>query len=51
MNRSTSSGGSTHTLYEEIGYFTRDGRRGQLDLHLEIRNGRVEGTLIITEGR
>ncbi len=35
----------------ETGYYTRDGRQGQLDLDLVVRDGRVEGVLIITEGR
>jgi hypothetical protein len=48
---SSSSSGGEYRLDEEKGYHTRDGRRGQLDLHLEIRNGQVHGFLILTEGR
>lgn len=48
---STSSGGNEARHTEEAGYYTRDGRRGYLDLDVVVRDGRVEGTLIITEGR
>jgi hypothetical protein len=55
---STTGGGSSSTSgptearhTEETSYYTRDGRRGHLDLDLVVRDGRVEGTLIITEGR
>lgn len=47
----SSSGGNEARLTEETGYYTRDGRRGQLDLDVVVRNGQVEGTLILTEGR
>jgi hypothetical protein len=45
------SGGNVARETREISYYTRDGRRGCLDLDLVVRDGRVEGTLIITEGR
>jgi hypothetical protein len=48
---SSSSGGNEARHTEETSYYTRDGRRGQLDLDVVVRNGRVEGTLTITEGR
>ncbi len=47
---SESSGDTARETRETI-YYTRDGRRGHLDLDLTVRNGRVQGTLIITEGR
>lgn len=48
---SSSSGGNEARHSEETSYYTRDGRRGHLDLDLIVRDGKVEGTLIITEGR
>jgi hypothetical protein len=48
---STSSGGNEARQTKDMSYYTRDGRRGFLDLELTVRNERVEGTLILTEGR
>jgi hypothetical protein len=48
---SSTSGGGEARYTEETSYYTRDGRRGHLDLDVVVRHGRVEGTLIITEGR
>jgi hypothetical protein len=47
----SSAGGGEARQSEATSYYTRDGRRGCLDLDLVVRNGRVEGTLTITEGR
>jgi hypothetical protein len=45
------SGGNVARETRETSYYTRDGRRGCFDLDLTVRDGRVEGTLILTEGR
>jgi hypothetical protein len=48
---SSSSGGNEARETVGTNYYTRDGRQGYLDLDLVVRDGRVEGTVIITEGR
>jgi hypothetical protein len=47
----SSGGGNEARVVSATGYTTRDGRQGYLDLDLVVRDGQVEGTLILTEGR
>jgi hypothetical protein len=48
---STTSGGNEYTHKWDSSYYTRDGRRGCVDGEIVIRQGTLQGFIIITEGR
>jgi hypothetical protein len=48
---SSSSGGNEAKETQEKEYYSRDGRRLFIAMDVSVRDGHVEGTLVLTEGR